>query len=153
MPLYNSAKKDFLTGAISVSADAAAGLLHAILLSASYSGDIDSHTRYRDISAAEISVAHPAFAQGYFANGLSLSASNVFAQDDSNDRGSWDSADVTWTSSTITARYLAIVKVRNGGLDKENDNLIGYIDLGSDQSSSNGSFSIQWSANGIILFT
>lgn len=154
MPLYNSYKKDAMTGAVVLSADSAAvNGLKVILLSASYAGSIDNHTRYRDISAAEISIAHPAFAQGYFSGGQALSAGNTFTQDNTNDRGAWDSGDITWTSSTITARYLAIVKVRDGGLDKENDNVVGYIDLGSDQSSSNGSFTIQWSSNGIILFT
>lgn len=152
MPLYNSFKSDQLTGAVSLSADMTAGLVKVILLSASYTGDIDAHTRYRDVSAHEVSVTGP-IATGYSAGGQAVSASLVFAVDNTNDRATVDAADNTWTSSTITARYAVLVKVRNGGANKENDNLIGYIDFGQNYSSSNGSFVIQWNSVGVIAFT
>lgn len=153
MPLYNSFKRDQLTAAIALSADSNNGLIHVILLSASYTGNLDSHTRYGDISAHEINVADPGRIVGYPAGGQAISASLTFTQDNTNDRGAWDAADITWASSTITARYAALVKVRNNGLDKQNDNLIGYIDFGADRSSSNGNFTIQWDSLGVMLFS
>ena len=153
MPLYNSFKKDTMTGGIQLSADAAAGLLKVILLSASYTPDIDNHVRYTSLSAHEISFAHPAYAVGYFAGGQAVSASLAFSTDTGNDRSAFDAADNTWASSTITARYLALVKVRTGGLNKENDPLVGYIDFSSDKSSSNGNFTISWDSLGVMLFT
>lgn len=151
MPLYNSFKKDQLTGAVSLSADAVLGVLRVILVSASYTPNIDTHTRYGDVSAHEINVAGSP--TGYPAGGQAISGSLQFTVDTTNDRATFDAADNTWSSATITARYAVIVKVRSSGLNKENDNLIGYVDFGSDQSSSNGNFTIQWNSVGVIAFT
>ncbi len=151
--LMNVFKVDSMTGAVVLSADAVNNKnIFVILLSASYTPDIDAHVRYRDCSAHEVNITGPV-ATGYSAGGQCMSASNTFTQDNSNDRAAWDSADITWTSSTITARYAAIVKIRAAGLNKELDNLIGIVDFGSNQSSSNGSFTIQWNANGVLLLT
>lgn len=129
-----------------------AGLIKVILLSASYTGNIDSHTRYRDVSAHEVSVTGP-IAVGYVAGGQAVSGSLVFAVDNTNDRATIDAADITWPSSTIAARYAVLVKIRASGANKENDNLVGYLDFGSTQSSSNGNFTISWNSVGIIAFT
>lgn len=58
-----------------------------------------------------------------------------------------DADDVTWASSTITARYAVIYK--DTGVATTSP-LIGFVDFGQDESSSNGNFTIQWSANGIL---
>lgn len=150
MPYYNSGKRDLLQGAVSLSADAVNGLLRVILVSGSYTPDIDAHTRYRDVSAHEVNVADPGRIVNYFAGGQALSASVSFTTDTTNDRGTFDAADLTWVTATIAARYAIILKQRNGGSDKENDNLVTYIDFGSTQSSSSGNFAIQWHANGIL---
>lgn len=151
LPLFNSFKKDQLTGAIAISADAVAGLIKVILLSASYTPDIDSHTRYGQVSAHEVSVAGSP--TGYPSGGQAVSASLAFSTDTANDRAAFDAGDITWSSSTITARYAVLVKVRSAGLNKDLDNLIGYIDFGSNQSSSNGNFTIQWDSLGILLLS
>lgn len=154
MPLYNSFKSDTMTGAVVLSADAVAGLLRVILVSASYTGDIDTHTRYRDVSAHEITVADPGRITGYVTGGQAISAGLSFTVDTSNDRSAFDSStDNAWPTSTISARYAVILKQRASGANKENDNLVGYIDFGSTQSSSNGTFTIQWNSSGIILFS
>lgn len=151
--LVNSFKGDQLTGAINLSADAVTNKnIFVILLSGSYVPDIDLHTRYGDVSAHEVNITGPV-AVGYSAGGQCMSASNVFAVDTTNDRATWASANITWTSSTITARYAAIVKIRAAGANKQNDNLIGIVDFGSNQSSSNGSFTIQWNAIGVLSLT
>lgn len=150
MPLFNSCKYDTLAGTVSLSGDMVQGLVRVILLSGSYVPDIDSHSKYRDLSAHEVNLHG---ATGYNAGGLAVSGSITVAQDNTNDRATIDAADVSWTSSTITARYAALVKVRNGGLNKELDNVIGYIDFGSNQSSSAGTFSLQWNSVGVIAFT
>ncbi len=58
-----------------------------------------------------------------------------------------DAADVTWASSTITARYAAIYKDTGSAATSP---LMGWVDFGQDESSSNGNFTIQWSPNGIL---
>lgn len=150
MPLYNKFKYDTLAGTVTLSGDMVQGLIRGILLSGSYAPNIDTHTNYGHLSAHEVNLHG---ATGYTAGGLAISGSVAVSQDNTNDRGAIDAADITWGSSTITARYLAIVKVRNGGLDKQLDNAIGYIDFGSNQSNSNGNFTIQWNSDGIILLT
>lgn len=149
MPTFNSYKGDIITGAVSLSGDCAANLIRVILLSASWTPDIDANLRYGNISAHEINVADPGRIVGYVAGGQAISAA-TFAVDNTNDRGTWDAPDNTWPSSTISARYLVVVKVRASGANKELDNLVLYQDFGSTQSSSNGSYTIQWNANGIL---
>jgi len=61
-----------------------------------------------------------------------------------------DAADTTWASSTITARY-AVVYASTG--TASTSPLIGYVDFGSDQSSTNGNFTITWDATGIVRVT
>ncbi len=151
--LYNTFKGDSMTGAIALSADSITNkTIYVILVSASYTQNIDTDTRYRDVSAHEVNITGPV-AVGYFAGGQCMSASNVFAVDTTNDRATWASANITWTSSTITARGAVILKMRTNGLNKDLDNLIGYVDFGSNQSSSNGSFTIQWNAIGVLSLT
>jgi len=59
-----------------------------------------------------------------------------------------DGNDVSWTpSTTISARY-AVVYV--DGANGTADFVIGYVDFGTTESSSNGDFDINWHATGIL---
>lgn len=60
----------------------------------------------------------------------------------------FDAADVTWANSTITARYGVIANF-TPGTDATRP-LLALIDFGADQSSSNGNFTVQFSALGIF---
>lgn len=53
-------------------------------------------------------------------------------------------ANVSWASSTITARY-AVIYDGTPGSDATRP-LIGYLDFGADQSTTNGTFQITWDA-------
>ena len=57
----------------------------------------------------------------------------------------FDADDVTWTSSTITARAAVVYDD-----SITNDPLIAYIDFGSDKSSSAGDFVLSFNASGIF---
>lgn len=59
----------------------------------------------------------------------------------------FDGADVVWTSSTITARY-AVYYYSTG--TASTSALIAIVDFGSDQSSSNGNFSLLHDPTGIV---
>ena len=87
---------------------------------------------------------------GYTAGGQTLTTPAV-TTDDTNDRGEFDADDVTWSSSTITGRIWILYV--SGATPGTNDYLIGYEDMGSDKSSSNGDFTIQWNAAGIQHIT
>lgn len=109
------------------------------LTTSSYTVDIDTHDFFNDITN-EVS------GTGYTAGGQSLATKSV-TQDNTNDRGVFDAADVTWASSTITARY-GILYYNTG--TASTSPLICQYDFGSDQSSSNGNFTIQWNASGVF---
>lgn len=61
----------------------------------------------------------------------------------------FDAADVTWATSTITARYAAIYS----DTPSSNKPLISYVDFGQDVSSSGGNFTIAWDATGVVTVT
>lgn len=81
----------------------------------------------------------------YAAGGATLTTST--SQDNTDDEGVFDATDVSFTSATITARYAVIRKYV--GTDAT-DPLILYIDFGSDQSSTAGTFTITFAAEGIL---
>lgn len=114
------------------------------LLTSAYTPAQTTHDYYDDVVGSEVS------GTGYTAGGQTL-ASKTVTQDTANKVTIIDAADVTWASSTITARYAVIYD------DTPSTNatkpLLGYVDFGSDQSSSNGNFTLTWDATGIIRVT
>lgn len=82
---------------------------------------------------------------GYTAGGITLTSPTV-TYDTSSDQIRLDAADVSWTSSTITARYAVVYKSTGTA---STSLLICYFDFGSNQSTSNGTFAINWHADGI----
>ena len=114
------------------------------LLSNAYTPDQDAHDYFDDV------VAHQVTGTGYTSGGNTLanktntynSATNVIVL---------DADDTTWASSTITARY-AVIYDATPATDATRP-LIGYVDFGSDQSSSNGNFTITWDSTGIVRVT
>lgn len=67
--------------------------------------------------------------------------------DDTDDEGVFDATDVSITSATITARY-AIIRKDTGVA--ATSPLVLYIDFGSNQSSTAGTFAITFAAEGIL---
>lgn len=113
------------------------------LVSSSYTPNQDSHDYWDDVSSYEVT------GTGYTAGGATLGSKTVGYTSGTNVT-KFDAADVSWTSSTITARY-AVVYLSTGS--SSTSVLIAYVDFGSDQSSSSGTFSITWSASGIFTTT
>lgn len=113
------------------------------LVTSSYTPDQDAHDYWDDVSANEAS------GTGYTAGGATL-ASKTITQDNATNKQTFDAADVSWTSSTITARYAVIYKSTGTASTSP---LIGYVDFASNQSSSSGTFQIQWNASGIFATT
>ncbi|NIU50077.1 MAG: hypothetical protein GWN74_13570 [Thermoplasmata archaeon] len=60
-----------------------------------------------------------------------------------------DAANVSWTSSTITARYAIIYKDTGTASTSP---LIGFIDFGQDESTTNGTFQVTFDDDGIFQF-
>ena len=103
-----------------------------------------------DATTTAYSTTNEVTGTGYTAGGNALNT-YVTTQDNTNNRATWDAADTSWTSATITARGAVLYRARGGAATA--DELICALDFGSDQTSTNGTFSIVWDANGIIALT
>jgi len=134
----------FLQAALNKEIDWDTDTIKVALLTSGYTPDQDTHDYFDDVSGSEVS------GTGYSAGGETL-ASKTISYDGASNVLTLDAADVTWSSSTITARY-AVVYDASGGSAATNP-LIGYVDFGTDQSSSNGNFTITWDATGIVRIT
>lgn len=87
---------------------------------------------------------------GYTAGGATLTGV-TWAYTAGTNTWKFDAADVSWPSSTITARY-AVIYVETAGASST-DPLIAYVDFGADVSTTAGTFSIVWDSAGIFTVT
>ena len=132
--IYNSYKMDILAGNIDHDADT----IKVMLVTSAYVANQDTHTFKSDVT-------NEVTGTGYTAGGATL-ASKTVTQDNVDNEGVFDAADLTWAASTITAR--GAVMYKSTGVDATS-NLMIYFDFGSDQSSSAGDFTLQWGSEGI----
>ena len=114
------------------------------LLNNTYTPDQDAHNYYDDVVAYEVT------GTGYTAGGLTL-ANKTNNYNSSTNVIILDGDDLTWASSTITARYAVVYDATPA--TNATRPLIGYVDFGSDQSSSNGNFTITWDSTGLVRVT
>lgn len=110
------------------------------LLTSSYTPDQDAHDFFDDVSAFECPASGT-----YASGGVTLTVTT--SQDNTDDEGVFDATDVSFTSATLSARYAVIYK--STGVAGTSP-LICLIDFGSTQSSSSGTFSITFAAEGIL---
>ncbi len=134
----------FLQKALNKEVDFDSDTIKVALLTSSYSPNQDTHDYYDDVVANEVT------GTGYTTGGATL-ASKTSTYDSANNVIVLDAADVTWSSSTITARYAVVYN--DSGATAGTKPLIGYVDFSSDQSSTNGNFTITWDATGIVRIT
>jgi len=134
--VYNRFKANLANKIVDIEGDT----LKIALLDSNHSFDAD-HNTWADVSANEVS------GTGYTAGGQALSNASV-TQDNTNDLAKLDADDVTWSGSTITAAFAVIYDDTLANKD-----LICCIDFGGDISSTNGDFTIQFNASGIITIT
>jgi len=132
-----------ITKAFNKEVDFDTDTIKVALVSSSYTPNQDTHDYWDDVSSNEVS------GTGYTAGGATL-ASKTVTYDSATNVTKFDAADVSWTSSTITARY-AVVYLDTG--TASTSPLIAYVDFGSDQSSSSGTFQIVWDSAGIFTTT
>lgn len=135
--IYNSFKRDIMNGSIDLDTDT----IKVLLVTASYTPNQDAHDKRDDITN------EVAAAGGYSTGGEALSTKSVTA-DNTDNEGVFTADPLTWAASTITARGAVLYKSRGGASSA--DELICYIDFGSDKISSSGDFTITWNAEGIL---
>lgn len=108
-----------------------------------YTPDQDAHD-YKDDVTNEIT------GTGYTATGATLSSKTVTYTGATN-KHVLDGADVTWTTSTLTARHFVLYD-SSPGSDATRP-LIGYQSESGDVSTSGGTLSVVWAAAGIVETT
>jgi len=135
----------FISQALNKEIDWDTDTIKVALLTNAYTPDQDAHNYFDDVSTYEVSGA-----TGYTSSGITLTNKTNTYNAGSNTIV-LDADDVTWSSSTITARYAVVYDATPA--TNATSPLIGYVDFGSDQSSSNGNFTITWDATGIVRIT
>lgn len=134
--VYNSFKTGMLNGLYDLGV--ANDVLKVALLTA-YTPDVDADAVWGDISANEVSGG------GYVADGETL-ANQIVAQDNANDRASWDADNVTWSSLDVgTPNRAVIVNVT------ATEALMGHFEI--ETASNGGDYTLTWHANGIMLLS
>lgn len=133
--IYNSFKKKIMDGSIDLDTDT----IKVALVTSSYTPDQDVHDFFDDITN-EVS------GTGYTAGGASL-ANKAVTADNTDNEGVFDADDVSWTTSTITARGAVLYKSTGTASTSA---LICYIDFGADKISTAGTFTISWNSEGIL---
>lgn len=125
--VYNSAIRNAVTGQIDFDTDT----FYMMLVTSSYTPDQDTHLD-------RVDVTNEVTGTGYTADGEEVTVT-VSAVDTANDRVDINFADVTWTSSTITAAAAVVYKSTGVAAD---DLLVAYLDFGGDVSSTSGDFTV-----------
>ncbi len=136
MAVVNKFKELLMEGGIDLTSDT----VKVMLLTDSHTTDIDAHEYIDDVSANEVS------GTGYTAGGATL-ASKTVTKDNTDDEGVFDAADITWSTSTLTARYAVVYKDTG---DPATSPIFNIIDFGSNQISTAGDFTVQWGTEGIL---
>lgn len=132
--IFNSWKADVLKANI----DHVDDTIKVMLVSSSYTPNQDTHQFIDDVT-------NQVTGDGYTAGGATL-ASKTVTQNDTDNRGVFDAADVTWADSTITARGAVLYK--DTGTPATSP-VISYFDFAEDKISTDGDFTIAWDASGI----
>src|SRR4030042_5824713 len=130
--IYNIAKKDLMNGTIDLDNDT----FKVALVYQAYTPNGDTDVDAGDITS-EIT------GTGYTAGGRALSGVSV-SQDNTNNKGVWDGADVIWASSSISA-YGAVIYDTTAA-----SALVCYFDFGAYKVSATGTFTLAWNGAGIV---
>lgn len=126
--VYNNAIWEQTKGNIDFDTDT----FKCLLVTSSYTPNKDTDNRRDDVT-------NEVAGTGYTAGGTAATVS-VAAIDTTNDRIEISLGAVSWPTSTITARGAVYYKSRGGASSA--DELVAYIDFGSDVSSTAGTFAL-----------
>jgi hypothetical protein len=135
--VYNNFKEQILLGELDLGNGADT---IKVMLVTGHSLDIDTDASYSDVSGDEES------GTGYTAGGETLTNQAV-AQDNSNNRASFDADNVTWTGLDVGTPNYAIMYDDTHA----SKYLIAAWEIAT--ASNGGDYTLQWNANGILLLT
>lgn len=139
--VYNAFKGRILgdDGTISTAINLKTDTIKIALLTSSYTPNAD-HDFYNDVSANEVGASGT-----YSAGGATLT--KTLSTDLTDDEGVFDATDVSWTGASITARYAVVYKDTGNAATSP---LICLIDFGSNYTSTAGTFTLPFAAEGIL---
>lgn len=129
--IYNSFVDDLARGAI----DADTDTFYVMLVTSTYAPNKDTHTKRSDVTNEVVGAG--------YSSGGKVSAATV-TKDTATDRVTIAFASVNWTTATITARAAVIYKRRGGAASA--DELVAYVDFGSDVTSTADTFTVTFSS-------
>lgn len=133
--LYGKAHSNAYKGLINLPSDT----IKVMLTTSAYTPDQDNHEFLS-------SVTNQVTGTGYTAGGATL-ANKTLTYDTATNTVKFDADDVSWSSSTITARTYVIYKdTGTAGTSP----LIAYGSESADVSTTNGTFSLVWDSAGIF---
>lgn len=136
--IYNNFKEQVMEGEFDLASGADA--IKVALVSSGYTPNIDTHTQWSDASGSELS------GTGYTAGGETLGSQDV-TQDNTNDLGKFDGANVTWTGLDAgTPAYCVMYDDTHAS-----DLLLAYWEVTT--ASNGGDYTLAWHADGIITLT
>lgn len=124
---FDSFLDDLAKGSIDMDTDT----FKVMLVTSGYTEDKAAHSKLSDVTS-EVS------GTGYTAGGATLVP--TVTKDTTNHRTTLTFPQVTWPSSTITARKAVVYKSRGGAASA--DELVFVNDFGSDVTTSNGTFTL-----------
>lgn len=128
--IFDSFMDDLCKGNIVPSTDS----YKVMLVTSTYSPNKKTH-------AKRSSVTNEVVGTGYVAGGAASVC--TLAADTTNDKETMTFAATSWSTSTITARAAVIYKSRGGASSA--DELVAYVDFGSDITSTAGTFTVTFS--------
>ena len=131
----------FFTALANEEHDLADDTIKVMLTTSAYTPDQDAHN-YKDDVTNEVT------GTGYTATGATL-ANKTITYTAGTNTWKFDADDATWTTSTITARTAVVYNATGGGTDATRG-LIGYQQSDTDITSSGGTFTVAWHADGIV---
>lgn len=139
--VYNTAKAELMKGDLHLDSDT----LKVCLMGTGYTPDPD-HDYMDDINADELSGT--GYTAGHGNSGRKAVASAAVAVDDTNNRATFDLADITWSSIDAGTAKGAVI-IRQGTSDDTDALLIAWIDTGGFPIVTNtGDLTITWNAVG-----
>lgn len=134
--VYNQFKTEIMNGTFDLPADS----IICNLMTATHAFTV-ANLGWASVSANQIT------GPGYPNGDSNVLQAVTVTQDDIDNEGVFDAQDISWTSATFTARHAVIY---DDTPTSPADPLICSIDFQSDQSVSNGTFTIVWDAEGIV---
>lgn len=114
-----------------------------LMVTNSHTPNYDTHNFRDDVEGNEVTGTN------YAAGGTTITSTEIATATPAAGQLNYDAADVSWATSTISSARAAIGYFARGGASSA-DEVIFLSNFGADASTSAGTFTIQWHANGIF---